>query len=119
MSPVRTRRWRATAAIRLCEGHGAVPAARSRRPRVALEGDLLEPSVLDAVDEPADVLGVPQERALADAPRRVAQAALEIAERARRPGRALAHLSLQARGELLVGEGEHPAVGVVDEDDPS
>ena len=47
----------------------------------------------------------------------MAHAAGQVGEGPRRPGRPRAGVRLQGGAQLLVGEGEHAAAGVVDEDD--
>src|SRR6202012_1213629 len=62
-----------------------------------------------------DVLG--DERAVLDAPQRLPHVGFEVGERLGRPGRFDAGLFLDRAFEVVVGEGEHPAVGVVNQDD--
>ena len=48
---------------------------------------------------------------------RLAHAVGQVGEGSRRPGRPCAGLSLQGGAQFVVGEGEHAAAGVVDEED--
>src|SRR4051794_28247122 len=72
---------------------------------------------LDLVDEPANAVGLGDERAGLDPRDRLAHIGVEVAERLGGPLGLDAGLLLDRRLELVVGEGEHPAVGVVDQDD--
>ena len=68
-------------------------------------------------DEAAHGIGAGDERRGLDAGDRLAHAVGQVGEGPRRPGRPRAGLSLQGGAQLLVGEGEHAAAGVVDEED--
>ena len=95
-------------------------AAGSRRPpptRFHRSADLAQPPGLDLVDEAPDRLLVWDERARPDRLDRMAEAALDVLECSGVPVGARPAALLEPPLELLVGEGEHPAVGVVDEHD--
>src|SRR5215216_5599818 len=79
--------------------------------------DLTQPSGLYLVDETAYALLVRDERARLDASDRLAHVLLKVGEGLHGEVGLHAHLFVDLSFELVVGEGEHPAVGVVDEDD--
>jgi len=68
-------------------------------------------------DEPAHGLLVRNERAGLDPGDRLPDVAIQVAESLGGPGRLDPGLGLDAGLEAVVGEGEHPAVGVMDQDD--
>src|SRR4051794_3530679 len=80
-------------------------------------GDFLEGARLHVVDEAADRALVGDERAGLDPLDRLPHVLLEVVERLRGPVRLDAGVLLDLALEVVVAEGEHPAVGVVDEDD--
>src|SRR5579862_7744152 len=77
----------------------------------------VEPARLDVVDEPAYVLFLRDEWALLDPSDRLADVLFEIVKRLGRPLGLDAGLVLDLPSELVVAEGQHPAVGVVDKHD--
>ncbi len=79
--------------------------------------DLAQPPGLHLVDEAPHVVLVGDERARLDAPHRLAHVLLEVRKRLQGEPGLDPHLLLDLLLELVVGEGEHAAVGVVDEDD--
>src|SRR5918996_5674470 len=106
------RRWAIT-------GAGSSQPSRAHASRAASpsSGDLAKPARLDLVDEAADRVLSRDERARLDAGDRLAHVLVEVVERLGGPLWLDAGLSLDLTLELVVGEGEHAAVGVVDEDD--
>jgi len=76
-----------------------------------------ESSRLDLVDEPAQALLVRYTWAGVDAPDRLAHVLLEVGKGLKGKVGLHPHFLLNLPLYLLVREGEHPAVGVVDEDD--
>src|SRR5919199_5368511 len=89
--------------------HGAAPGVRS--------GDLPQPAGLDLVDEPADRVLLRDERARLDPVDRLAHVLLEVLEGLGRPGRLDSRVLLDLTPELVVVEGQHAAVRVMDQDD--
>src|SRR5215831_5084146 len=90
---------------------------RSRGCVGSLAGHLAQLRGADVVDETAHVLLVRNEGTRLDARDRVAHVLLEVVESFDRPVRLEPRVFLNLPAELLVGEGEHAAVGVVDEHD--
>src|SRR5215211_5173881 len=80
-------------------------------------GDLAQPSGLDLVDEPTHAVLVRDERAMLDTRNRLAHVLLQVGEGLHGEMRLDARFLLDLLPELLISEGEHPTVGVVDEDD--
>src|SRR5215210_7253849 len=80
-------------------------------------GDFLQAAGVDVVDEPADGVLAGDEGARLDARLGLADVLLEVGERLRGPLRLDAGVLLDLAAEVVVLEGEHAAVGVVDEDD--
>src|SRR3954452_20788968 len=98
------------------EGSAAVSGGpRSRR--VGDLGHLAQAPGLDLVDEAAHAVLVREERARLHARDRLAYVGVEVGERLRRPRRADPCVLLDLGFEVVVVEAEHPAPGVVDEDD--
>ena len=86
---------------------------RWSRPRA----DLVELAGGDVEDEPAQRFVFGDERAGLDAAQRLTHVLFQIGERLGGPLRLDAGLVLDGALELVVGEGQHAAVGVVDQDD--
>src|SRR5262245_13133878 len=86
---------------------------RSPRPLA----DLADPPSLDLVHEPADLVLPRDEGTRLDARDRLAHVLLEVVEGLRSPLRLHAGLVLNLTAEFIVLEGQHSAVGVVDEHD--
>src|SRR5215216_5595956 len=78
---------------------------------------LPQPSGLHLVDKAAHGVLVRNERAMLDTRNRLAHILLKVGEGLHGEVRLHAHLFMDLRPQLFVGEGQHPAVGVVDEDD--
>src|SRR5215210_4393511 len=87
------------------------------RPTPALLTYLAQPARLDFVDEAAHGFLVRDKRARLDARHGLAHVFFEIRESFERELRLDADLSLYLALHLVVFKGEHPAVGVVDQDD--
>src|SRR5215212_2554134 len=79
-------------------------------------GDLAQPARLDLVDKAAHALLVRHERARLDPCHRLAHVLLQVREGLHREVGLHPHLLVDLGLQLVVGEGEHPAVGVVDQD---
>src|SRR5699024_450767 len=91
---------------------------RPPRPRgPPASADFAQRPVRDVVDEAPDHGPVGEEGIGLDPRERLAHVRLRIAEGLGRPARAHPGIGLDLRLELVVAEGEHPAVGVVDADD--
>ena len=95
---------------------------RRRRPRAGPDDaagldDLVQLARVHVVDEAPDGVGVGDEGAGLDAGDRLADVLVLVGERLQGERRADARVLLDLALHLVVGEGEHPAVGVVDEDD--
>src|ERR1700704_1749542 len=99
-------------------GPAAARRARTRRPAPnSRSAHLAQPAGLHVVDEAADRVLVGDERAGLDAGDRLAHVLVDVVEGLGRPLGLDPRLLLELGLEVVVVEGEHPAVGVVDEDD--
>src|SRR5687768_10000357 len=78
---------------------------------------LVERTGSDVVDEAADLLDVGHEWAGPNARNGLADVLLGVGERLQRERRADARLGLDLGLQLVILEGDHAAVGVVDQDD--
>jgi len=95
----------------------AVPRDLTFEPRCAAPGDLAHATGLDLVHEPPHLVLPRDEGAGLDPRNRLADVLLEIVERLRGPGRPHARLVLDLATEIVVLEGQHSTVRVVDEHD--
>src|SRR5215831_18377544 len=93
------------------------PARRARHAWRAGLADLVELAGGYVEDEAADGILVRNERAGLDAGDGLADILLNVAEGLRGPGRLDPGLVLDRALERVIGEREHAAVGVVDQDD--
>src|SRR5918995_3087772 len=84
---------------------------------VRRSANLVEVACLHVVDEAAHGVLLWNEGAGLDPRDRLTEVLPEIVERLRRPLRLDPRLPLDLMPELVVAEGQHPAVGVVDEHD--
>src|SRR3954447_23199573 len=90
----------------------------SAQPRAGdRSGHLAQPARLHVVDEAADRVLVRDERVGLDPRHALADVGVEVVEGLGGPARLDAGVGVERRAELVVREGEHPAVGVVDQDD--
>src|SRR4029453_14752245 len=80
-------------------------------------GDLLEGAGADVVDEAADAVLVQHERAVLDAGDRLGDVVFQVQRGLKGEVGPQAGGGLDVGLHLVVGEGEHAAVGVVDQDD--
>src|ERR671914_775258 len=107
--------------LRTPRARSARTRSDSRRQAQALapvcSGDLAQPARFHLVDEAADRVLPRDERAGLDAGDRLAHVLVDVGERLGRPLRLDAGLVLDLTLEFVVGEGEHAAVGVMNEDD--
>src|SRR5215472_6797170 len=79
--------------------------------------DLVELAGGDVKDEPADRILVRDKRAGLDPPYRLPNVLVDVGKGLGGPGRLDSGLVLDGALELIVGEGQHAAVGVVDQHD--
>ncbi len=79
--------------------------------------DLAQQSGRDVEDEAAQRGGLGDERTVLDAVERLTDVLVDVGERLRGPLRFLADLVLDIALEVVVGEGQHAAVGVMDQHD--
>src|ERR1017187_5662266 len=96
---------------------GLDEAGTCQIPTTSALDDFTQPPVRHVVDESPNRVLLRNERAQIDAGDRLANVLVEIPESFDRPRRLDAGLVLDLLLELVVGEGEHSAVGVMDEDD--
>src|SRR5712691_5835274 len=80
-------------------------------------GHLAQPSGFNVVDEAANGVLLRDERTRLDSGDRLTYVFLEIVERLRGPLRLDPRVALDLAAEVVVAEGQHAAVGVVDEHD--
>src|SRR5215213_4555540 len=97
---------------RACSAPGCHATPPPRR-----SGDLLEGTGADVVNEAEDAVLAQHERAVLDAGDRLADVVLQVGEGLEGEVGAQAGGGLDVGLHLVVGEGEHAAVSVVDEDD--
>src|SRR5207302_1711710 len=102
-------------ARRAGDAEGARPAGLRARPRAHVLArrlrHLAEAAVVDVVDEAPDLVLPRDERARLDARDRLADVLVEVVERLGGPFRLDAGVLLHLAPEVVVAEGEHPAVG--------
>src|ERR1700733_11656344 len=84
---------------------------------LALKGDLVELAGGNVEDEPTRRRVLGDKRAVFDAVQRLANILGKVGEGFRRPGRFDPGLVLDRALEVVVGESQHPAVGVMNQDD--
>src|ERR1700761_1760594 len=95
------------------EGSSPPPPPQPKDPSL----NLSQRPLMHVINEPPHVVGPRNERTAADRLDPRPHVVLRAGEGMGAPARALARLLLELAGELLVREGQHAAVGVVDEDD--
>src|SRR4051812_33832540 len=92
-------------------------ACRSDRRAPSQSEHLGQPAGGDVEDEAADAARVRHERAVGDPSDLLPDVVLEVAEALAGPRRPDAGVLLDRAEQVVVGEGQHAAVGVVDEHD--